>query len=373
MKKNRNQAIRLALGISFLFFSFSATAQLDYVKSIKKIDIHTHISSDDPSLRKVLDELNVKMCTICTKGTDLKRMNFQRETAEEITKQYPRYYAWMTTFDLTKRNDPDWVENVKKQLKQDFENGAVGVKIWKDIGMTIKDADGEYIQVDDPMFDPIFEFIAQQDKPILAHIGEPIQAWMPPRPGTYWDTHPDYSFWDKPDRPSYSDILAARDHVLQKHPNLRFVGAHLGSLEFDVEELAKRLDRYPNFAIELGGRARYFMWQSRERVRRFFIKYQDRIMFGTDRGGGLIKKNGEKRTEAEVQENIDGLLKRYDIFMRYFATDEEIPWGDQISSDEPVGDAKYMVKGLALPREVLDKFFYENAVKWFPGVERDFE
>jgi predicted TIM-barrel fold metal-dependent hydrolase len=364
--------------ISLLFFSLNLFAQLDYLMSIKKIDAHVHIRSDAPYLRKILDDLNMKFCTICTGGLNLDRMNFQINVAKEITKEYPRYYAWLTTFDLTQRDDPDWADNVIKQLKEDFKNGAVGVKIWKDIGMEIKNAEGEYIQVDDPMFEPIFNFIEQEGKTVLAHLGEPIQAWMVPYlpvegvPGNYWTKHPEYSFWDKPELPSYNDIMAARDHVLERHPNLKFVGAHLGSLEFDVEEIIKRFDRYPNFAVGIGGRTRYLMWQARGKIREFFIKYQDRIMYGTDRSGGLIGRNGKAATPEDIEKSKSLILYRHDLFFRYYATDEEIPWGNYIYSDKPQPKPTYTVRGLALPKEVLDKVFYKNAIMWFPEIEKDF-
>ncbi len=364
--------------ILILFNPTESFAQLDYLKSIKKIDLHVHIRNDAPYIRKIMDDLNMKMCTICTGGRNTERMNFQIDSAIVFSKEYPRYYAWITTFDLTTRNEPDWVEKVKKQLKYSFDNGAVGVKIWKEIGMDIKNADGEYIQVDDPMFDPIYEFIASEGKTILAHIGEPIQAWMPQhpitkeRPGNYWAKHPQYSFWDKPELPSYSDIMAARDHVLENHSNLRFVGAHLASLEFDVDEITKRMDKYPNFAVGIGGRTRYLMWQARGKVREFFIKYQDRIMYGTDRSGGMVKGKGVPMTDEDIEESKRSILDRHDLFFRYYATDEEIPWGNHVIGGKPLPEPTYTVKGLALPKEVLDKVFYKNAVKWFPGVEKNF-
>jgi predicted TIM-barrel fold metal-dependent hydrolase len=348
---------------------------MDYLKSIKKIDVHTHIRNDAPYLRKIMDDLNMKMVTVCVGGLNSERMNIQIDSAKVFCKEYPRYYAWMTTFDLTKRNDPDWIKKTIDQLKDDFENGAVGVKIWKEIGMEIKDDQGNYIQVDDPMFDPIYKYIASQGKTILAHIGEPIQSWMPfhpitdDRPASYWAKHPEYSFWDKPELPSYSDIMAARDHVLENHPNLKFVGAHLGSLEFDVDEIIKRLDKYPNFAVGIGGRTRYLMWQARGKVREFFINYQDRIMYGTDRNGGMVKRGGSPMMEADIEESIRLFLERHDLFFRYYATDEEIPWGNYVIGGKPLPEPTYTVRGLALPKEVLNKIFYENAVKWFPGVE----
>ncbi len=373
-------AIRLFLSIIFLVICqwTNVFAQMDYLKSIKKFDVHTHIRNDAPYLRKIMDDLNMKMVTICTGGLNLKRMNFQIDSAKVLCKNYPRYYAWMTTFNLTERDDPDWMENTIAQLRDDFENGAVGVKIWKEIGMTIKNEQGDYIQVDDPMFKPVFEYIASQGKTILAHIGEPIQSWMPhhpitdERPASYWAKHPEYSFWDKPELPSYSDIMAARDHVLENHPDLKFVGAHLGSLEFDVDEIIKRLDKYPNFDVDIGGRTRYLMWQARGKVREFFINYQDRIMYGTDRNGGMVKSDGRLMTEADIEESIRLILERHDLFFRFYATDEDIPWGNYVIGGKPLPKPTYTVKGLALPKEVLNKIFYENAVKWFPGVERNY-
>lgn len=353
-------------------------AQLDYLKTIKKIDVHTHISSDAPYLREIMDELNMKMITICVGGLNPERMNAQIDSAKAICARYPRYYGWVTTFDLTGRDEPGWVEKTIAQLKDSFDHGAVGVKIWKEIGMEIKNNKGEYVQVDDPLFDPIFDFIAAQGKTILAHIGEPIDAWMPQypiteeRPGNYWAKHPQYSFWDKPELPSYSDIMAARDHVLEKHPDLKFVGAHLGSLEFDVNEIIKRLEKYPNFAVGIGGRTRYLMWQARGKVREFFIKFQDRIMYGTDRSGGLVKGKGVPMTREDIEDSRRSILDRHDLFFRFYAGTDEIPWGNYVIGGKPLPEPTYTVQGLALPRNVLDKIFYQNAVEWFPGVEKSY-
>lgn len=376
--------ITILLILSIIYSTaLRAQSNMDYLMSIKKFDIHTHIDSDAPFLQKFLDEYNMKVNTLCTGGLDTVRMNFRIDEARIFCNEQPRYYSWVTTFDLTKRNEPDWAENVIKKLKDDFAHGAVGVKIWKEIGMSIKDKDGKYIMVDDPMFEPIFDFIAQEGKTLIAHIGEPIQAWMPDHPESsgvplgYWGKHPQFSFWDKPGVPSYNEIMAARDHVIAKHPNLRFVGAHLGSLEFDVDEIAKRLEAYPNFAVEIGGRMRYFMWQARGKVREFFMKFQDRIMYGTDLAAGETIWNSKEQNDREAtREEMNGMLERlkyrHDLFFRYLATDDEIPWGDHVIGDIPQPQPTYNVKGLALPREVLEKIFYTNAVNWFPGVGKDF-
>lgn len=348
----------------------------DYVKKINKIDIHFHMGSDAPWFRDVLDSINQKVLTICTGGTNPARMYKQIDTAQHLLKRKPRYYAWVTTFDLTGRDDPGWADNVIDQLNNDFQNGAIGVKVWKDIGMKITNKDGEYIQIDDPMFEPILAFIAEKNKTLIAHLGEPIDAWMPPniesKPQFYWSDHPEYHFWDKPDKPSYSDIMAARDHVLEKHPTLRFVGAHLGSMSYDVNEVIKRLDRYPNFAVEIGGRTRYLAWQARGKVRSFFMQYQDRIMYGTDQGASLFDREENPLSVQQINSMKQAYLRRHDFFMRYYASDEIFPWANNIRGGEPIPEEEYTVQGLALPEEVLEKVYYKNAVKWFPGIELEY-
>ncbi|MHC4120232.1 MAG: amidohydrolase family protein [Planctomycetota bacterium] len=361
--------IRIGLGVTMCMGVCAAAAdsQLDYLKSIKKFDAHFHARGDASYLREILDDLNMKVVTICTRGTNIERMNLQINAAKEITDKYPRYYAWVTTFDLTARNEPGWIADVKQHLRDSFEHGALGVKVWKEIGMEIKNPAGEYIQIDDPMFDPIYEYMIQQNKPLVAHIGEPIQAWMPlplgpdGKPTSYWAGNPQWHFYNKPDKPSYVEIMAARDRLLAKHPQLKVIGCHLGSLEFDVDEMAKRFDRYPNFAVGIDGRTRYFMAQARDKVRKFFIKYQDRILYGTDRSGGSFTRSVRKATAREIESSRRSILDRHRQFFRYYATDDEIPWD------------YYTVRGLALPKEVLQQVFYDNVVRWLPGAEKAFQ
>jgi len=353
--------------------STESTSNLEYLKSIKKIDVHMHVRSEQQYLIDFMDEWNFKFCTVCIPGPNPEALQMQIDTARMLYNERPRYFAWITNFNTINFEEPGWADAVIVQLKNDFDNGAVGVKIVKTVGMKIKKSNGDYLQLDDPIFTPIFNFIEQENKTLLVHAGEPIHAWMPTyttKEGVgrnYWASHPDFSFWDKPDLPSYSDIMAARDHVIERHPNLRFVGAHLGSMEFDVDEIITRLERYPNFAVELGGRTRYLMWQARGKVQDFFTRYQDRIMYGTDRGSGTTM------TAREKEEASNGIRYRNDLFLRYYTTSDDIPWGNVIASDRPEPNATYTVKGINLKREILEKFFYKNAVNWFPGIEKDFQ
>ncbi|MCB1121326.1 MAG: amidohydrolase family protein [Verrucomicrobiae bacterium] len=349
-----------------------AENHLDFLASIKKIDVHTHERADEPLVREVLDEDSWKYVNICVDSGNKARTDAQRNISLELYQKYPRYFSWITAFTVEGIWEPGWQQRVIAQLRQDFKNGAIGVKVWKHIGMGLQDPDGNYVQLDHPIFAPVFDFIAEQDKTLIAHMGEPIHAWMPTYttedgiPKNYWATHPEYSFYDKPELPSYSDIMAARDHVVRNHPKLRFVGAHMASLEFDVAEIATRMEMFPNFAVELGGRARWLQWQARGKVRAFFMKYQDRIMYGTDLGvsSGMTDKERILRKERIKERNTQ--------FATYLATDQEIPFGDLLREDRPVRGPEYYVTGLALPPEVLKKVYYDNALVWFPGVAKDY-
>jgi len=192
----------------------------------------------------------------------------------------------------------------------------------------------------------------------VAHIGEPRNCWLPLEEMTvnndrkYFEENPQYHAYLHPEIPYYWKHIEARDRVLEKHPDLRLVGCHLGSLEFDVDTLAGRFDKYPNLAVDLAARICHLQVQDREKVRRFFIKYQDRLLYGTDLAVG--SSYGESR----LAENLELIEATYNRDYRYFATDEEM--------EVPEVNGKF--HGLALPAEVLKKIFRDNAVKWYPGI-----
>ena len=151
--------------------------------------------------------------------------------------------------------------------------------------MAYKDSAGRFIMIDDPKFDPVIEFIIEQEKTVMAHFGEPKNCWLPLDQMTvnndrnYFKNHPEYHMYLHPEYPCYDDQINARDRFVEKQPDMRFVGAHLGSLEWDVDELAKRLDKFPNMAVDMAARISHLQHQTklnREKVREFLIRYQDR-------------------------------------------------------------------------------------------------
>jgi predicted TIM-barrel fold metal-dependent hydrolase len=152
-----------------------------------------------------------------------------------------------------------------------------------------------------------------------------------------------------PEYPSYDDQINARDRFVEKHPEMRFVGAHLGSLEWDVDELAKRLDKFPNMAVDMAARIPHLQHQTRlnrEKVRDFLIRYQDRIIYATDSG-----ISNDSNPEQEKKDLHNTWINDW----KYFATDQTL------TSPHVNGE----FQGVKLPKEAIDKIYRENARKWF--------
>ena len=150
-----------------------------------------------------------------------------------------------------------------------------------------------------------------------------------------------------PDHPTKAAILQARDHILQEYPKMRVVGAHLGSMESDLEALGQRLDQYPNFAADVAARTVYLAIQPREKVRQFLIKYQDRILYGTDLGLSARQDPGEA---------VKTWTDRYAMDWAFYSSDHSVTYRGR------------RVQGLGLPQPVLHKLYHGNAVHWIPGV-----
>jgi hypothetical protein len=337
----------------------------------RKIDIHTHISSDALYLREIMDQWNLKMFTICNEGLKSDRLYAQRKAAREISKKFPQYFAWCTTFDLNGINDPGWSDRVIEKLKDDFDQGALAVKVWKEIGMQLKDSESNFIQIDNPLFDPIFKFISRNNKTLFMHIGDPPDYWLSADSSGLPDAwyKEGNGVWNRIGKfrgeVSYDKLMRARDQILYRYPNLKIVGCHMGNLSYNLDQIAKRLDHLPNYAVETSFTLSYLMGQAREKVRKFFLKYQDRILYGSDVSGGLVaspflvdmSKINERWSGEEIKKLKLELLEQYDREYNYFATDQEFSMGE------------YTVRGLKLPEEILHKLYYKNSVSWIPGLQ----
>ena len=154
-----------------------------------------------------------------------------------------------TTIDPYDFETPGFVARVNKRLNADFDAGAIAVKLYKVVGMELRRKDGTYVLPDDPAFGPVFDNIAAHHKTVVAHVAEPDSCWKAPDPKSpdysYYNEHPEEYAYKHPEWPRKEAILAARDHLLQLHPNLKVVGAHLGSMEVDVDQIAAAVRQVP--------------------------------------------------------------------------------------------------------------------------------
>ena len=261
------------------------------------------------------------------------------------------YAVLCTTFDPYKFGQRNFSQEAIREINSDFAKGAIAVKIWKNVGMQLKDAKGNYVMPDNPAFEPIYKDIAAHNKTLIAHLAEPDTSWRAPSTAApdygYFRQHPQWYMYGKPNAPTKAQILQARDVILKENPNLRVVGAHLGSMESNFKQLAAHLDQYPNFAVDLAARMPYLEMQPRADIIAFITRYQDRLIYGTDNGF---------YPGHNVKDSIREWQNRYANDWRFFATDDSILYRGR------------KVQGLALPPSILHKIYHENAVKWFPGV-----
>lgn len=327
--------------------------------SVRKIDTHTHLNTESTALAEQAKSDNFILLTINVDAPHYPALSEQQRFALVQKEKFPEHIAFLSAFTLAAWDSANWSEQTIRQLKASFEKGALGIKLWKNIGMVYKDSAGNFIMADDPRFDQVIQFVIDQDKTVMAHLGEPKNCWLPLEEMTvnndrsYFKEHPQYHMYLHPEDPSYEDQINARDHFIEKHPDMRFVGAHLGSLEWDVDELAKRLDKFPNMAVDMAARIGHLQHQgitNYDKVRNFFIQYQDRLIYATD--SGISAASDPEKTKQNLHE-------RWMKDWKYFATDEVM------TAEEVNGE----FRGLKLPKTVIDKIYFSNAVHWFkiPG------
>jgi predicted TIM-barrel fold metal-dependent hydrolase len=322
--------------------------------AIHPIDVHVHVFKTDPAFQKMLERLDLKLLNILvTDDTNPKRKDLQRQIddAQALVQSSHGHIALCTTFDPYKFDSASFSADTSKQLDRDFAQGALAVKVWKNVGMEIKDGNGQFVMADDPKFQPIYEDIAAHGKTLMTHQAEPDVAWGPPDAAdpswSYYQENPQWYVANRPGFPSKQKILDARDHVLAQNPKLRMVGVHLGSMERSLDNIASHLDKYPNFAIDTAARMEYLMLMPPEKVSAFLIKYQDRVLYGTDL---------DLHADTDLQDALTEWQSRYARDWKFLATGQTLTVEGK------------QVRGLNLPQPVLQKIFRSNAIRWIPGL-----
>lgn len=318
---------------------------------VKKFDSHVHVNVTDPAFVDQAKADGFELLSINVDYPEFPALADQAAVAHHFHNADPAHFHFATAFTMKGFTAPGWAEKTNAWLDSEFKQGAVAVKIWKNVGLIERDEKGQLIFIDDPRFDPVVAHIIAAGKVLINHQGEPKNCWLPidemstDNDRSYFKAHPEYYMYLHPEMPRYEALMATRDRFVARHPDLKFVGAHFASLEWSVDEAAKFLDAYPNANIELAARITQIQAQSvqdYDKVRNFFITYQDRIMYGTD----LTLNPGEDPAEFKKVAH-DYWLSDW----TYLATGET----------QTVNDIHADAKGLALPKAVIDKIYYSNA------------
>lgn len=345
--------------ICIIFFYSSCGTKTEFYTyedfaSVPKTDVHLHINSEDPVYIELAEKYNFKV--VSPNVNSRLPLDEQLATASSISRAWPGRFTFLGTFSVNGYGKPGFADMIISRIDSCMKEGAAGIKIWKNIGMVLRDSSGRYVMADDPAFDKVFRYMQDNNIRVMGHLGEPRNCWLPLNEMTdtgnyrYYKSNPEYHMYLHPEAPSYDDQINARDNLLRKYPGLNFTASHLASLEWNVDEIARRLDIFPNMTIDVSARVAHLQYQSitdPERVRDFLIRYQDRIMYGTDITVNPIENNPRSRTQQ--------ILDRWISNWVYFATD----------STQAIRNLPGDVAGMHLPKEVIDKIYYKNAEAFF--------
>jgi predicted TIM-barrel fold metal-dependent hydrolase len=258
-------------------------------------------------------------------------------------------------------NEPGWAEKTAAELERDFKNGAQGLKINKVLGLQLKNPDGTYIHADDPRMDPTWAMCAKYNKPVMIHISDPIARWEQIGPANeryeagQWRTDPSDNYYGT-GQPHYTEIWKDQERMLAKHPNTRFVLAHVANMAEDLQRASDLLERFPNADLEISARIQDLGRQPYA-ARKWLIKYQDRILFGSD---------GSPDREIE---------QFWTPHWRFFETDDE-HFDHPAQMLSPLGaplQGRWRIYGVYLPDEALRKIYYQNALKYLPSLRTSIE
>ena len=303
-------------------------------------DIHAHwpLQLDPAQLLAAMDDLGVERAVNLSGGfgPQLDRM------LEKFHAAAPGRLVVFANLDTKQIDAPDFGQRMATMIREAHAKGLGGLKIFKSLGLTIKDASGRVVPIDDPRFDPIWAACGELGIPVLIHSADPIAFFDPiDEKNERWvqlHRHPDWSFHG-PQFPSFAEVIRQHDAMIARHPTTRFISAHMGSQAEDLASLSERLARLPNLVVDLSGRVAELGRQPYA-ARRFLLQWQDRVLFGTDRYPG--------RPDQPRNRIYYRFLETDDEYFKYY--DHPFP---------PTGE--WRIYGVHLPDDVLRKIYQTNA------------
>lgn len=300
------------------------------------IDYHNHLDAQTPGdVLRIMDECDIERIVNITMRTGEPGLQMIQKFHEAAPGRFATY-GWMDWSDL---HSPHFFNRCVNRLEELVEHDACGLKIWKDLGTAVREANGTLLRIDDERLVPLFEKAAELSVPIMFHIADPDAFFLPiDKSNERYEelaAHPEWSYYGS--HFSKPELLAQRDKVISRHPKTTFVGAHVAEHPEDLAYVGRLLDKNPNLHVDIGARCAELGRQPYT-ARDFFIKYADRILFGTD----LIPE-----------------VKMYRLHFRFLETrDEYFEYPSHASRQ-----GRWNIYGLFLPEDVLHKIYRENACR----------
>lgn len=331
------------------------------------VDIHTHISVSAKSengielaperkylghpaeLLAVMDRKNVRAMVNLTGGFD----DGLVEAVTKYDKAFPGRFFTFTEPSYSKFLEPNYPRLQAEAIEQAHRAGARGLKILKTLGLYLREniTSGKLVKIDDPRFDPMWDTCGQLNMPVAIHVSDPIAFFTPTdRFNERYEelnNHPDWSFYDH-EFPSNAELLEARNRVFARHPKTQFIVLHVGNFSENLANVSENLDRFPNMTVDTAARVGELGRQPRT-SRRFFEKYQDRILFGTD-----ATPHGDEFPQQVFNDQL------YEIYFRFFETADE--YFDYAPAKVPP-QGRWRIYGIELPEPILHKVYNQNAAR----------
>jgi predicted TIM-barrel fold metal-dependent hydrolase len=325
------------------------------------VDFHLHghdlrTSDDYRKMIKLMDDTGIGL--ICNMDGGFGKTFDQNM---EIGAPYRDRVLHFARLNFEGINEPGWPDRTAAELERCFKAGAAGLKINKVLGLDLRNTDGTYIQSDDVRFDPVWDMCARYSKPVMIHTSDSYGRFLPIGPENeryeagLWRSSPEGNYYGT-GQPTPDVIERAREHMHAKHPKTRFVNAHLAMLYYDMDKVTALLDKYPNADVEISATVQD-LGRAPRLSREFFLKYQDRILFGSDGNPGR------------------GIEEFWVPHWRFLETyDEHFDHPAQIRSatGAPL-HGRWRIYGIELPDDVLRKVYYQNALRYLPAARASIE
>lgn len=331
------------------------------------IDVHVHLGMRPEFVdraARILDAAGIGVALDLSGGTTTKTGDGESEFERNmrfVDARHPGRFMHSMNLDYSGWDDEDFSERAVRQIEEGHRLGAAGFKEYKRLGLYLKDGAGDLIAIDDPKLDPVWERCGELGMPVSIHVGDPKAFWLPyDADNERWEElkdHPSWWFGDPEKYPSRESLLAARNRVIERHPNTTFLCVHFANNPEDIATVGRWLDEYPNMYVDLAARVPELGRHDPDAVRRLFERHADRILFATDfmvYGRLTLGSGGDGPPPTD-----EDALEFYRKHWRWLETDDR-----DFAHMTPIqGD--WTIDAIDLPASVLRKVYFDNATRLF--------